>query len=132
MIFSEKLQFIRKNHGFTQENLAEKLNVSRQAVAKWESGQAFPDIFNLIQISDLFHVTVDYLVKNQDCSVKCKNVETDIEKLIEFRLEANKNTYAAHMNRVDSTRLDSHDYRYNKKHLREKKLFGMIEKHSMR
>ena len=45
MIFSEKLQFIRKNHGFTQEELAGKLNVSRQAVAKWESGQVYPDIF---------------------------------------------------------------------------------------
>ena len=54
MIFSEKLQFIRKNHGFTQEELAGKLNVSRQAVAKWESGQVYPDIFNLIQISNLY------------------------------------------------------------------------------
>lgn len=73
MIFSEKLQFIRKNHGFTQEELAGKLNVSRQAVAKWESGQVYPDIFNLIQISNLFHVTVDYLVKDQDCTVQCTN-----------------------------------------------------------
>lgn len=114
MIFSEKLHFIRKNHGFTQEELAGKLNVSRQAVAKWESGQVYPDIFNLIQISNLFHVTVDYLVKDQDCTVQCTNeMKTDIEKLIRFRLEANKNTYATHMNQVDSTRLDSHDYRYN-------------------
>ena len=52
MIFSEKLQILRKNKGYTQEALADKLGVSRQAVAKWESGQIYPDISNLIQISD--------------------------------------------------------------------------------
>ena len=49
--FSEKLQLIRKNKGLTQEELAEKL--SRQAVAKWKSGQVYPEITNLIQISNL-------------------------------------------------------------------------------
>ena len=61
MIFPEKLQVIRKSKGFTQDELAARLNVSRQAVAKWESGQGYPDISNLIGISDLFNVTVDYL-----------------------------------------------------------------------
>lgn len=61
MNFSEKLQILRKSKGLTQEALAEKINVSRQAVAKWEAGQAYPDISNLIQISDLMSVTVDYL-----------------------------------------------------------------------
>ena len=70
MIFSEKLQLLRKNKGLTQEELAERLGVSRQAVAKWESGQVYPDIFNLIQISDLMNVSVDYLVKDQDCAVR--------------------------------------------------------------
>ncbi|MBQ1725959.1 MAG: helix-turn-helix transcriptional regulator, partial [Treponema sp.] len=67
MIFSEKLVVLRKNKGMTQDALAEKLNVSRQAVAKWESGQAYPDISNLIQISDLMNVTVDYLVRDGEC-----------------------------------------------------------------
>ena len=62
MIFSEKLQLIRKNKGLTQEELAEKLSVSRQAVAKWESGQVYPEITNFIQISNLFNATIDYLV----------------------------------------------------------------------
>jgi len=88
--------------------------VSRQAVDKWESGQVYPDIYNLIQISNLFNVTVDYLVKDQACMVNCRNeTAPDLEKLIEFRLEANVNTYAAYMNETDSTRLDSHDFTYS-------------------
>ena len=113
MNFSEKLQILRKRKGFTQEALAEKLNVSRQAVAKWESGQAYPDISNLIQISDLMAVTVDYLVRDQQCMMSVVPADkTDLDELITFRLEANVNTYAAFMNETDSTRLDSHDYRY--------------------
>lgn len=114
MIFSEKLQLIRKNKGLTQEDLAERIAVSRQAVAKWESGQVYPDIGNLIQISNLFNVTVDYLVKDQECIVDCfGDSHPDLEKLIEFRLEANVNTYAAYMNETDSTRYDSHDFSYS-------------------
>ncbi len=115
MVFSEKLQLLRKNKGLTQEELAEKLDVSRQAVAKWEAGQAFPDVFNLIRISDLMNVSVDYLVRDQDCAVKVGVArEADMEALIAFRLEANVNTYAAFMNEVDPTRPQSHDYRYEK------------------
>jgi len=74
----------------------------------------YPDINNLIQISNLFNVTVDYLVKDQVCSVSCiENVAPDVAKLIEFRLEANVNTYAAYMNETESTRLDSHDFTYS-------------------
>ncbi len=113
MNFSEKLQILRKNKGLTQELLAEKLNVSRQAVAKWESGQAYPDISNLIQISDLMSVTVDYLVRDQPCMMSMSDGgDTNLEELIAFRLEANVNTYAAFMNETESTRLDSHDFRY--------------------
>ena len=115
MIFSEKLQLLRKNKGFTQEEFAEKLNVSRQAVAKWESGQAYPDISNLIQISNMMNVTVDYLVRDQECSLQPISLNnTNIDELIDFRLEANKNTYAGFMNETDSTRFDSHDFRYEK------------------
>ena len=113
MIFSEKLQILRKNKGYTQEALADKLGVSRQAVAKWESGQIYPDISNLIQISDLMNVSVDYLVKDQDCAVGIKpQSDTDLDELIAFRLEANVNTYAAFKNEVDAIRPASHDFRY--------------------
>lgn len=113
MNFSEKLQLLRKSKGYTQEKLADELHVSRQAVAKWESGTVYPDISNLVQISDLLHVTVDYLVRDQECSVRpVKNTADDIDEIIDFRLKANQNTYAAFMNEVDSTRFDSHDFRY--------------------
>ena len=113
MNFSDKLQILRKNKGLTQEALADKLGVSRQAVAKWEAGQVYPDIANLIQISDLMNVSVDYLVKDQDCAVNINHKNrTDLDELITFRLEANVNTYAAFMNEVDATRPASHDFRY--------------------
>jgi len=113
MVFSEKLQILRKNKGLTQEELAEKLGVSRQAVAKWESSLVYPDIYNLIQISNLMNVSVDYLVKDQNCAVNISREEqTDIDALIEFRLKANVNTYAGFMNEVDATRPASHDFRY--------------------
>lgn len=113
MIFSEKLAILRKNKGITQEALAQKLNVSRQAVAKWESGQVYPDISNLIQISNLMNVTVDYLVRDGECMMApVANTDIELDQLITFRLEANVNTYAAFMNEAPSTRLDSHDYRY--------------------
>ena len=113
MVFSEKLQILRKNKGLTQEELAEKLGVTRQAVAKWESSLVYPDIYNLIQISNLMNVSVDYLVKDQNCAVNISREEqTDIDALIEFRLKANVNTYAGFMNEVDATRPASHDFRY--------------------
>ena len=62
MKFNENLKYLRKEEKMTQENLAERLNVSRQAVTKWESGQSLPDIENLKQIADLFGVTMDSLV----------------------------------------------------------------------
>lgn len=115
MIFSEKLKLLRKNKGYTQEELAEQLNVSRIAVAKWEAGQTYPDIMNLIQISNIMNVTIDYLVKEQECAVCPGSIKQDeVQEIIEFRLEANRNTYAAFMNETDSTRPDSHDFRYEK------------------
>lgn len=63
MLFSEKLKKLRKENNLTQEKLAEKLNVSRQAITKWESGDGVPDIENLKQLSTLFNTTIDELVK---------------------------------------------------------------------
>jgi Predicted transcriptional regulators len=66
MNFSEKLQELRKNNGLSQEELAEKCNVSRQAVSKWESGQGYPELEKLIKLCDLFEVNLDYLVRGKE------------------------------------------------------------------
>ncbi len=113
--FSDKLQILRKSNGITQESLAERLNVSRQAVAKWESGMAYPDIMNLIQLSELFHITIDYLVKDNECAKAIlPTAKTNKNAIIEFKIKAIKNTYAGHANTCAPSRPASNDYRYKK------------------
>lgn len=63
MKFSNKLIQLRKEKGFSQEDLANSIGVSRQSVSKWESDQSMPDLPKLIQLSEIFHVSIDYLVK---------------------------------------------------------------------
>ena len=65
-MLSEKLYRLRKNSGLSQEQLAEKLNVSRQAISKWESGTAVPESEKLVTISNYFGVSVDYLLKDEE------------------------------------------------------------------
>ena len=64
MTFSEKLMELRRRSGMSQEQLADRLGVTRQSVSKWESGTAMPELVKLISLSELFGVTVDYLVKD--------------------------------------------------------------------
>ena len=61
MMFNEKLYKMRKEKNLSQEALAEKLNTTRQAVSKWETGQGFPETERLLMISNFFNVSMDYL-----------------------------------------------------------------------
>lgn len=65
MTLSEKLQTLRKAAGLSQEQLAEQLNVTRQAVSKWETGEGKPDIDNLLPLARLLQTTVDYLLDDE-------------------------------------------------------------------
>ncbi|MBP3678339.1 MAG: helix-turn-helix transcriptional regulator [Agathobacter sp.] len=65
MILADKIIQLRKKNGWSQEELAEQMNVSRQAVCKWEGAQSIPDINKLIQLSKLFNVSLDYLLKDE-------------------------------------------------------------------
>ena len=66
MEFNEKLQELRKQNGLTQEELAEKLYVSRTAISKWESGRGYPNIESLKAIAKFFSVTVDELISTDE------------------------------------------------------------------
>lgn len=65
MILSEKIMELRKKKGWSQEELAEKLEISRQSVSKWESGASIPDIDRILALSRLFEVSTDYLLKDE-------------------------------------------------------------------
>lgn len=62
MKFEEKLVKLRKSNGLSQEQLAEKLGVSRQAISRWESGDSTPDMINLLGLCECFKVSADYLI----------------------------------------------------------------------
>ncbi len=63
MKIGEQIRMLRKNENLSQAQLGEKLNVSRQAVYKWESDKGYPDIQNLIMLSELFDISIDELIK---------------------------------------------------------------------
>lgn len=82
MIFADKLILLRKKSGWSQEELAEQLNVTRQSVSKWEGAQAVPDLDKLLRLSDLFGVSMDYLLKD---SIEEQENITPVEEVSSIR-----------------------------------------------
>ncbi|MDO5291388.1 MAG: DUF5680 domain-containing protein [bacterium] len=114
MRFEQKVLQLRKQHGFSQEELAEKMGVSRQAIGKWESGTASPDIENLIRLSELFGVSVDRLIKDDDqCNSELfETKEIEDTQMKAFIVRAAKSTYAAKAPESKPSRPSSHDFTY--------------------
>lgn len=75
MDFGEKLKEIRKNEGLSQEQLADKIGVSRQAITKWETGRGLPDIENMMILAEIFKITIDDLVSQ---ATPTNNVKTPV------------------------------------------------------
>ena len=134
MNFSEKLHALRLGLGLSQEQLAGQLHVTRQAVTKWESGQALPDLDRAIALSRLFRVTIDSLfLPTEECAKQDFLPRHDFarEALIGFLIRAKKSTYAAKAGIVDPCREASHDaactegdYRYLDTYLGGKQFSG--------
>lgn len=93
MKFEEKLVKLRKQRGISQEELADELKVSRQAVSRWEQGATLPDAPNLLALSDMFGVSVDYLLHDEFES--CDN----LPKVVEAE-QANSKKKKVHKNLV--------------------------------
>ena len=93
MTIADRIQSLRKAQGMSQEELADRVGVSRQAVSKWESEQATPDLDKVVIMSDIFEVTTDYLLKG------IEPVKTDDHKtmadVLDQRILTEKNSKRA-------------------------------------
>lgn len=80
--FGNRLAKLRKEHNLTQEDLAKKLNISAQAISKWENDLTAPDIDTLIKLSDIFNISLDELLKNEKSNSVIVNEKKDINKMM--------------------------------------------------
>jgi len=80
--FGNRLAKLRKEHNLTQEDLAKKLNISAQAISKWENDLTAPDIDTLIKLSDIFNISLDELLKNEKSHSVIVNEKKDINKMM--------------------------------------------------
>lgn len=92
MEFSEQIKALRKENNLTQEQFAQKINVTRQAVSNWENNKNLPDIETLIRISGIFHVSLDQLITGGE----------DMNKMTEKLIEDGNEGRTAKMNLVSS------------------------------
>ena len=80
MILADKIMELRKKNGWSQEELAEKIGVSRQSVSKWESAQAVPDLNKILVLSEVFGVTTDYLLKDEMVEEEYLEMQQDVSE----------------------------------------------------
>ncbi len=87
MIFADKLILLRKKAGWSQEELAEQMDITRQSVSKWEGAQSVPDLEKMIRLSELFGVSTDYLLKDEIEKAEQLNSSNDIPTLRRVSME---------------------------------------------
>ena len=87
MIFADKLTQLRKKAGWSQEELAEQMNVTRQSVSKWEGAQSVPDLEKILRLSELFGVSTDYLLKDEIEDVECYTSSNEASALRRVSIE---------------------------------------------
>ena len=94
VILADKIIELRKKNGWSQEQLAQKLNVTRQSISKWEGAQSVPDLQKIILLSEIFGVTTDYLIKdkieeeeflNEDVDLKVRKVLNGSQRIFKYK-----------------------------------------------
>lgn len=121
MYLSNTLKTLRDQQGWSQEQLAEKMDVSRQAIAKWENGTAVPELPKMITLAALYQVSLDELILGYEPCTRILSDKpiTDRDTLIDFLLLAAVNTYAGKgQEAAKPTRPGSHDLYYGNGDLR--------------
>lgn len=98
MKFNEKLLKLRKEKGLSQEELGMEMQVSRQTISKWETGQSYPDFIRLVMLSDFFNMNLDELVKDIDVQEVRDNSLTN-EK-IDFIYRVSQDVDSAFQNKI--------------------------------
>lgn len=145
MNFAEKLKELRKQKGISQEQLSEKIYVSRQAITKWENGNGIPDITNLIAISNLFNESLDSLL-SEEKSLISKNdflyesrteYDLDSPRKIDLRLGTAREVIVEKTKDekilviAASNKLDSLARQVKVKIIEDKKRMDVVVKHSL-
>lgn len=87
MILADKIILLRKKSGWSQEELAEKINVSRQAVSKWEGAQSIPDLDKILKLGEIFGVSTDYLLKDEIECEEYADTSDDTESVRNVSIE---------------------------------------------
>lgn len=111
MNIAEKLVSLRTARSLTQEALSEALGVSRQAIEKWETGQALPELPGLIALSRYYALAIDSLVNDHPCDLATPK-DVPNAQLADFLLRAKRATYAGHADEVTPDRPHAHEFFY--------------------
>ena len=90
MELSKKIYQLRKLAGMTQEQLAEKLNISRQTLSKWENGTSIPDVESVVRLSALFHTSLEELLLDEEHRVKEENAQITLEDMMRINAHNRK------------------------------------------
>lgn len=90
MELSKKIYQLRKLAGMTQEQLAEKLNISRQTLSKWENGTSIPDVESVVRLSALFHTSLEELLLEEEHRVKEENAQITLEDMMRINAHNRK------------------------------------------
>lgn len=87
MALAEQLKASREKMGLSQSDVANRLNITRQSISKWENGKGYPDLDNLVLLSEVYEVSIDELLKENDALKKKKEANNDLIEINKKRLE---------------------------------------------